>query len=215
VTIGEHETATAIESEAILELVTASPEQTAAVGANVARWLANGDVVLLHGDLGAGKTTLAKGIAAALGIDAVVSSPSFTLVNDYDADPTSKVRRLFHLDLYRLRGEDELDSIGFADFVSAPDGVTLVEWPERALGLLPDRYLLIELMSAGADRRRLRITPFPPDDSWQCMLDDLRDRIATDSLVAERQTKRIGIVIRNPRSPWPCPTPEKPSGRTF
>ncbi len=161
----------------MLELVTESPEATATIGATIAEWLRDGDVLLLHGDLGAGKTTLAKGIAAALRIDAVVSSPTFSLVNEYDAGLFAPVTRLYHLDLYRLGREEELATIGFDDYVSPIDGVTLVEWPERAGGLLPDRYLLIELEAAGADRRQLRLTPFPADDSWADRFETLRTRL--------------------------------------
>jgi len=157
-----------------LELVTESQEATAAVGAAVAEWLRDGDVLLLHGDLGAGKTTLAKGIAAALRIDAVVSSPTFSLVNEYDAGMFAPVTRLYHLDLFRLRGEDDLASIGFTELLAPVDGATLVEWPERAGGLLPGRYLLIELEAAGVDRRQLRFTPFPADGSWTERMEALR-----------------------------------------
>ena len=149
-----------------LQFVSGSPAQTVAVGSSLANWLREGDVLLLHGDLGAGKTTLAKGIARALGIEAVVSSPSFSLVNEYDTGLEAPVRRLYHLDLYRLQGEDDLASIGFDDFVGPPNGATIVEWPERAAALLPDRYVLVEIESTGAETRRLRFIPVPDDGSW-------------------------------------------------
>lgn len=148
-----------------------------ALGAALAHWLRDGDVVLLHGDLGAGKTTLAKGITAALHVDDVVSSPSFALVNEYDAGSVALVSKLYHLDLYRLHGADDLASIGYEDYISSASGVTLIEWPERAAEALPDRYLLIEMTAIGQDRRRLRITPSPNDDSWSTRLADLRDRL--------------------------------------
>lgn len=156
-----------------LEIVTTSPAETEAVGASLASWLREGDVVLLHGDLGAGKTTLAKGIAAALRVDAVVASPSFALVNEYDAGLLAPVSRLYHLDLYRLRGEEDLASIGFSDFTHPVDGVTLIEWPERAAGVLPERYVLVELEVAGPDRRRVRLTLVPDAASWGSRGDDL------------------------------------------
>jgi tRNA threonylcarbamoyladenosine biosynthesis protein TsaE len=167
-------------SETALEVISTSPEETAAIGSILARWLENGDVVLLHGDLGAGKTTLAKGIASALGVEAVVSSPSFALINEYDSGVPGPVSRLYHLDLYRLRDDAELDSIGFAQYVAADDGVALVEWPERALNLLPARYVLVELESTGADHRMIRITAFPTDGSWSSRLADLRARFALE-----------------------------------
>ena len=153
------------------------PEATTGFGAALAPWLREGDVLLLHGDLGAGKTTLAKGIAAALGVGGVVSSPSFGLVNEYDTGLLQQVPRLYHLDLFRLEDEVELASIGLADLLAPTDGVTLVEWPERAVAHLPDRYLLIELEFAGPDRRRIRITPVPAAD-WESRAADLRARLS-------------------------------------
>src|SRR5215207_11478826 len=113
-----------------LVIIAESPAETAAIGEALAGCLRDGDVVLLHGDLGAGKTTLAKGIASALGVQDVVSSPSFSLVNEYETGLDAVVARLYHLDLYRLRSEGDLATIGFEDLVAPADGVTLVEWPE-------------------------------------------------------------------------------------
>ena len=166
-----------------LDFVSASPAQTAALGAALADWLRDGDVVLLHGDLGAGKTTLAKGIAAALRVDAVVSSPSFALVNEYAGGLFAPVSNLYHLDLYRLQGADELASIGYEDYISRMDGAALVEWPERAGEALPDRYLLVEIEAVGEDRRRFRITPAPDDEIWTTRLAVLGARL--DSMTTE------------------------------
>jgi tRNA threonylcarbamoyladenosine biosynthesis protein TsaE len=160
-----------------IELVSDDAAHTEAIGAALASWLRDGDVVLLHGDLGAGKTTLAKGIARALRIDAIVSSPSFALVNEYDGGLLAPVTRLYHLDLYRLHGIEELASIGFEEYIAPSDGVTLIEWPERAAEALPDRYLLVEITSIGENRRRLRIGPTPIDDAWMQRVALLRDRL--------------------------------------
>jgi tRNA threonylcarbamoyladenosine biosynthesis protein TsaE len=159
------------------QVVSASPAQTIAIGASLAEWLRDGDVLLLHGDLGAGKTTLAKGIAEALGIDAVVSSPSFSLVNEYDTGLSAPVTRLYHLDLYRLQGEDDLASIGFDDLASPANGATIVEWPERAAAMVPDRYLLIEIESTGLESRSLRFVPVPDDGWWTDRFFSLRTLI--------------------------------------
>jgi tRNA threonylcarbamoyladenosine biosynthesis protein TsaE len=160
------------------ETFTRSPAETAAVGKALAGYLQDGDLVLLHGDLGAGKTTLAKGIAAALEIEDVVSSPSFSLVNEYDTGLTATPSRLYHLDLYRLRDENDLASIGFDDLLASAGGVVLVEWPERAATILPERYLLIELESVGSDARRLRFVPGPDNDAWLERIERLRSHLA-------------------------------------
>jgi tRNA threonylcarbamoyladenosine biosynthesis protein TsaE len=156
-----------------LEIITDSPAETAAIGETLAGCLRDGDVVLLHGDLGAGKTTLAKGLASALGIQDVVSSPSFSLINEYETGSASAVTRLYHLDLYRLRSEDDLASIGFEDFMAPADGISLVEWPERAATALPERFLLVEIETLGAGSRRLRFVAVPDDEVWNRRIESL------------------------------------------
>jgi tRNA threonylcarbamoyladenosine biosynthesis protein TsaE len=162
-----------------LEIVTQSSAETVAIGEALAGCLRDGDVVLLHGDLGAGKTTLAKGIAAALGVEDVVSSPSFSLVNEYDTRLGAAVTRLYHLDLYRLRGEDDLASIGFDDFMAPVEGITLVEWPERASTALPERFLLVEIETLGSGSRRLRFLSIPDDEVSGRRIESLRSHIGS------------------------------------
>lgn len=123
-------------------------------GRDLARSLNIGDVVLLHGDLGAGKTTLTQGVAQGLGIEGPVQSPTFTLVREHEATDM----RLYHLDLYRLDDPDQLEDIGYEVFINPPDGVSLIEWPERAGDWLPDRFLLIQIEHAGGDRRSVQLT---------------------------------------------------------
>jgi tRNA threonylcarbamoyladenosine biosynthesis protein TsaE len=164
-----------------LEIDTHTPAETAAFGEALAGWLRTGDVVLLHGDLGAGKTTLAKGIAAALGVEDVVSSPSFSLVNEYDTGLAAGVARLYHLDLYRLQGEDDLASIGFDDFMAPADGITLLEWPERASTALPERYLLVEIETIGSSSRRVRFVSIPDDLVSARRIEGLRSHISLNA----------------------------------
>jgi tRNA threonylcarbamoyladenosine biosynthesis protein TsaE len=138
--------------EAPVTLVSRSPEETRSIAARVAALLRPGDVVLLHGDLGAGKTTFAQGLGAALGVVDFIQSPTFTLVNDYATQPGAHgIDVVHHLDLYRLEGDDELDSIGYDDFLAPADGVSVVEWPERAAGRLPAEGLVVafEFVPAG------------------------------------------------------------------
>jgi len=168
-------------TESPLEIVTHSPAETAAIGEALAGCLRNGDVVLLHGDLGAGKTTLAKGIASALGVEDVVSSPSFSLVNEYDTGLATAVTRLYHIDLYRLRSEDDLASIGFDDFMAPTDGITLVEWPERASTALPERFLLVEIETVWFGTRRLRFVAIPNDEVWERRIVSLRSHIGSNA----------------------------------
>lgn len=138
------------------EIETTSADDTRALGERIGRALAAGDVVLLNGDLGAGKTTLAQGIAVGMGISEPVQSPTFTLVGEHQIPGTGL--RLYHLDLYRLIDPSELESFGYEQFIDPVDGISLVEWPERAGAVLPDRYLLIDIDRTGPDCRRVVIS---------------------------------------------------------
>ena len=129
------------------------------LGRELATSLQIGDVLMLHGDLGAGKTTLTQGVAEGLGIEGPVQSPTFTLVREHDA-PTM---RLYHLDLYRLDDPDDLEDIGYEVYINPPDGVSLIEWPERAGDWLPERFTIIQIEHLGGDRRSVRISQYGAD----------------------------------------------------
>lgn len=117
-----------------------------AYGQQVGAALRAGDVVLLHGDLGAGKTTLAQGIARGLGIDGPVQSPTFGLVSEHSGtDDEGTPVRLYHLDLYRLESSGELEDLGYEQFIAPTSAISLVEWPERAEDWLPERFLLLRI----------------------------------------------------------------------
>lgn len=143
---------------------TNSAEETRSFGQQLAALLQPGDVVLLHGDLGAGKTTLAQGIAAGLGARRSMQSPTFSLVVDTSLDNDLILR---HIDLYRLDDPGDLDTLGFEDLTNDERVITLVEWPERAVGMLPDAYVLIELESVGPDRRAITIRPIGLGSRWE------------------------------------------------
>lgn len=134
-----------------LPVTTASPGETGALGARLAATLEPGDVVALYGDLGAGKTHLVKGIAGALGVPAaLVNSPTFTLVNEYDADAFP----LYHFDAYRIERAEEFFEIGYETYFYG-EGVCLVEWPAHVESLLPEHTLRLRLVHLGGDRRRI------------------------------------------------------------
>lgn len=114
----------------------------------------------LEGDLGAGKTCFVQGLCEGLGIRAAVSSPTFAIANEYLDDASG--RRLVHLDLYRLSGPDELDSIGWDDYLDAGDPIA-VEWPERAAGRLPPDVVRVRIAPGpGPDDRTIEVSPPPP-----------------------------------------------------
>jgi len=113
-------------------------DATAALGRAIASGLGTGDAVALWGDLGAGKTTLARAILRALGVKEDVPSPTFTLVQSYDTTPP-----VAHYDLYRLKSAREMEELGFEDVLDR--GAALVEWPERAPEALPPEALHVRL----------------------------------------------------------------------
>ncbi len=120
---------------------------TRALGARIAAGLSAGDLVALEGDLGAGKTTLARAILRSLGVREDVPSPTFTLVQLYET-PGLTVR---HYDLYRIENANEIAELGIDEAVE--DGAALVEWPERAGGRLPGALLHVGLQATEADSR--------------------------------------------------------------
>jgi len=131
---------------------TASEEETIALGERIARELPRHAVVLLIGNLGAGKTTLAKGIAQGLGAVAAeeVSSPTFTLIHEYG-------ERVYHVDLYRLDTAAQVATLGLDEIFDC-DAVVLVEWGERFLDLMPARRIEIRLQPVGEDGRRIEVS---------------------------------------------------------
>ena len=156
-----------------LHLTTTSPERTQALGSRLGDLLRAGDIVLLHGDLGAGKTTLSQGIVAAGRPGVAAQSPTFTLVNEYP--PIAGRPSLSHIDLYRLDGPDDLDSIGLDDLLTSGVGVTLIEWPERLGPDLPDDYLLIQIEPTGPHEREITLRATPPDGQHRRILDALSE----------------------------------------
>lgn len=135
---------------AFFSVTAGSPEETDRWGQLLGRLLEPGDVVLLAGPLGAGKTCLARGVARGLGVTGPIASPTFTLVNEYEWRRTA----VFHCDLYRLEDEGELENLGLNEILYG-DGVALVEWPERLGRFFPEEYLLVTLEPADGGKRRL------------------------------------------------------------
>lgn len=131
------------------------PAETAALGARIAAGLEAGDCVALEGDLGAGKTTLARAVLRALGVEEHVPSPTFTLVSTYDT-PRLHVS---HYDLYRIEDPGELAELGIDEAVDT--GAALVEWPERAQGGLPGISLHVVLTRATGDGRTATLSGAP------------------------------------------------------
>jgi len=138
-----------------IESTTGSEDQTIAAGENLGRSLQPGEVVLLYGDLGAGKTAFVRGLAAGLGANPEdVSSPTFTIVQEYPGSAST----LYHVDLYRLEPA-EVDDLGLEDLV-AGDGIVAIEWAERWTGRPGGTGVVeVRIVDEGEDRRRIVVVP--------------------------------------------------------
>lgn len=135
------------------EIISRSPEETQALGARLGEAAASGDVYLLVGKLGAGKTCLIQGIARGLDIQEYTASPSFVLVRElYGRLP------LYHIDLYRLDSPVEIADLGLDDYFYG-SGVSVVEWAERGFDLLPTEHLLISISYRDDNERCLQLEP--------------------------------------------------------
>lgn len=132
-----------------MRIATKSADETIALGEKLGKLFQPGDVIALSGDLGAGKTTITRGIAVGLGVEADIHSPTFTLIHEHPGPVP-----LYHIDLYRLSGEQEAEWIGIEDYLYG-DGVTIIEWAETARSLLPEGRLDIELTMTGDTEREL------------------------------------------------------------
>ncbi|MGD0787225.1 MAG: tRNA (adenosine(37)-N6)-threonylcarbamoyltransferase complex ATPase subunit type 1 TsaE [Terracidiphilus sp.] len=143
----------------IYEFTTRSGADTIEVGRKLASLLKPPQLLILRGDLGTGKTTLVKGIAEAL--DAAeadeVTSPTFTLIHEYDGAQGGKPVKLFHLDVYRLEGERQLETLGLDELLT-PDALALVEWGEKFKSIRKKSTGEIAITSAGGDARKITVT---------------------------------------------------------
>ena len=151
-----------MDDNSVWSLRLADEAATLAAGRQLARGLGGGVIVTLHGDLGAGKTTLTRGVLAGLGHVGRVRSPTYTLVEPYEL-PTLAV---YHFDLYRFADPAEWRDAGFAEYFG-PHSLCLLEWPEKAQGCLPPADLAIHLDLDG-DGRQLTVTALTPRGK-QCL----------------------------------------------
>lgn len=135
-----------------LKIVTSSPEETRALGKTLGQAAEPGDLFLLCGELGTGKTCLVQGLAQGLGVRDLVRSPTFVLVAQHSGRLT-----LYHIDLYRLDDLREVADLGLDEYLEG-DGVCAVEWADKAMALFPGKHLLVELRHDGGQQRLIQLT---------------------------------------------------------
>jgi len=132
-------------------LVSNSPQDTFDAGRKIAGALSAGSVVALKGTLGSGKTLLASGIANGLGVSENITSPTYTIINEYPSSPV-----LYHIDVYRLNGDRDFQEIGGDEIINS-SGISVIEWSERIPKSLPDNALAVSLEITGPSSRLIKI----------------------------------------------------------
>lgn len=130
-----------------------TPARTAELARRLAGVLRPGTVICLDGDLGAGKTLFVQNLAASLGVQGEVTSPTFNLMNVYEDGRLP----LVHFDLYRLEQEYELDEIGFYDYAENPDGLVLIEWAEKFPECLPEDHIALQIQRTDVENERVLV----------------------------------------------------------
>lgn len=137
-------------------LLSKHEKQTQRLGFALGACLRAGDVVLLEGEMGAGKSVLTRAAARGLGVEGPVPSPTFTILNIHEGREV----KLYHFDLYRLEGEDALYEMGLDEFIPARDGASLIEWPQMAAEAMPQDCLMIDIRYAmDGDAREIALEP--------------------------------------------------------
>ena len=138
-----------------IEVISENAQMTMQIAEKYAKSIKSPVVISLVGDLGAGKTTFTKGFAKGLGVTETVTSPTFTIMNDYKSGRLP----LYHFDMYRLNGKDEASNLGFDEYFDLRklDGVVVCEWAENVSGLLPTLHVEIEFEKIDENKRKIKI----------------------------------------------------------
>jgi len=144
-----------------LKFITHSPEETILIAEKIAEKLRAGDIIAYKGNLGAGKTTFTRGIAKGLGLGDIVTSPTFSLVNEYRGENLT----LYHFDMYRIENSDDLESTGYYDY-PLEESIFAIEWSENIADVLPENTIYIDIKYSGENMREININQKKGD--FQC-----------------------------------------------
>ena len=133
----------------MLTCITHSPEETAHLAGTIGKIIHEGTVICLDGELGVGKTLFVRALARTLGVESDVTSPTFNLMNIYEA-----ACPIVHFDLYRITSEEELEDIGFYEYAEATEGIVLIEWAEKFLDAMPADHLSVRIEALNDEERQ-------------------------------------------------------------
>lgn len=133
----------------MLTCVTHSPEETAHLAGTIGKIIREGTVICLDGELGVGKTLFVRALARTLGVESDVTSPTFNLMNIYEA-----ACPIVHFDLYRITSEEELEDIGFYEYAEATEGIVLIEWAEKFPDAMPADHLSVRIEALNDEERK-------------------------------------------------------------
>ncbi|MBM7855357.1 tRNA threonylcarbamoyladenosine biosynthesis protein TsaE [Desulfohalotomaculum tongense] len=147
------------------EIISKSPEDTRRLGKLLGQLAEPGDVFCLYGDLGAGKTSFSQGVAEGLGVNEYVTSPTFTLINEYQGHYP-----FYHMDVYRLSGAGDMADLGYEEYFYG-NGVTLVEWADVVSEVLPEERLDLKIINRGEGERILKF--YPRGDRYNKVVEEL------------------------------------------
>lgn len=140
-----------------ISFISSSPEETINIGISLAKRLEKGSIVALKGILGAGKTCLIKGIAKSLGIEEVITSPTYTIVSEYAGICAGKENiTVYHIDAYRLNGNEDFSAMGGEEIVFG-NGIALIEWSERIPAFIPDTAIKVDIIITEDEKRQINI----------------------------------------------------------
>ena len=140
----------------LIEVVSSSVEETVELGRRIASSLESGAVVAMRGGLGSGKTHLAKGIASGLGVKEPVTSPTYTIISEYEIDKSPDCGSFYHIDAYRLESCEDFISIGGMEVINS-GGISVIEWSERIKKSLPQDAITVTITITGTDSRLIKI----------------------------------------------------------
>jgi len=132
-------------------MISNSAEDTYDLGCEIGKWLERGQLILLSGDLGTGKTIITQGICAGIGVEEDVTSPTFNLINEYEGELS-----VYHMDLYRLENEEELGDLGFEDYLE-DKGIIIIEWPDIVYNIIPADFLYVKIRRISTEKREITL----------------------------------------------------------